>query len=115
MTRGQYHIPNVTPPYRPTTSPVKTEKQRCEASGGTWTLYVYDPGVRQEACIPYIKPRLCQASVTLTAAGGAALNACSTLPSALACTLAAIMAAASCEDGPIEKVFFLRGGYDVKS
>lgn len=83
----------------------ETEKQRCEADGGRWTVYAYDPGVRQEACIPYVKPRLCQAGVGLASAAAGGSGICSTVPTALICSSVAIMAAAACEDGPVEDVF----------
>ena len=85
----------------------KTEKQKCEATGGTWTVYAYDPGIRQEACIPYIKPAACKAGLgILGVAMRKHIAAVCKLPGApYVCFAAGYLAAEACEDGPLEDRF----------
>jgi hypothetical protein len=103
MTRGQYHIPNVTPPYRPAAPPAQTAKQKCEASGGTYHAnYVIDGTlIGRPTCIPHFTPLACNAIGAAT--GGAAqkqiASLCGRHPGiGAACGVAGIAYAAWCND-----------------
>ena len=86
----------------------KTEKQKCEASGGSWTVYAYDPGIRQEACIPHLSPLACNlASATIAGAAQKQIASVCSRHWAIsaACGAAGAAYAAWCND-----VDFLGGG-----
>ena len=110
VNRGSYQIPNVWPAYISVAAPAQTVKQKCEASGGTWTVYAFDPGIRQEACIPPIKPGLCQLAAAAGYASVVDTNLCGQgkrgRAKAISCAISAMVVALSCNDGDLVNELF---------